>query len=135
MADRVILEVNAWQPAELEGMHDIYYGTALPPHRKPIPILAPGRPHRRALPALPAGEDRRRRRDGRARTRNAASSRPTPTSQPIAGHVLDFLSHEVKRAGCPPTLLPLQSGVGNVANAVLAGLAAGRSGRSPPTPR
>jgi len=39
MADRVILEVNAWQPAALEGMHDIYYGTALPPFRKPIQIL------------------------------------------------------------------------------------------------
>ena len=25
-ADHVILEVNSWQPAELEGMHDIYYG-------------------------------------------------------------------------------------------------------------
>ena len=41
LADRVILEVNSWQPIELEGMHDIYYGTALPPHRKPIPILGP----------------------------------------------------------------------------------------------
>ena len=40
-ADQVILEVNSWQPAELEGFHDIYYGTALPPHRKPIPILKP----------------------------------------------------------------------------------------------
>ena len=40
-ADRVILEVNSWQPAELEGMHDIYYGTALPPDRAPIPILRP----------------------------------------------------------------------------------------------
>ena len=34
-AERVILEVNSWQPIELEGMHDIYYGTALPPDRKP----------------------------------------------------------------------------------------------------
>ena len=25
-ADRVILEVNSWQPMALEGMHDIYYG-------------------------------------------------------------------------------------------------------------
>ena len=48
-ADRVILEVNSWQPSELDGMHDIYYGTALPPNRKPIQILAPadriGVPH------------------------------------------------------------------------------------------
>src|SRR5690606_39295064 len=28
-ADRVILEVNAWQSEHLEGMHDVYYGTAL----------------------------------------------------------------------------------------------------------
>ena len=41
-ADQVILEVNSWQPTELEGMHDIYYGTALPPNRKPIQILRPG---------------------------------------------------------------------------------------------
>src|SRR5664279_1273018 len=40
-ADRVILEVNSWQPMELEGMHDIYYGTALPPNRMPIQILKP----------------------------------------------------------------------------------------------
>ena len=41
LADKVILEVNSWQSEELEGMHDIYYGTALPPDRKPIPILRP----------------------------------------------------------------------------------------------
>ena len=40
-AERVILEVNSWQPIELEGMHDIYYGTALPPDRKPIQIVRP----------------------------------------------------------------------------------------------
>jgi succinyl-CoA:acetate CoA-transferase len=34
-ADKVILEVNYRQPAELDGMHDIYYGTALPPNRVP----------------------------------------------------------------------------------------------------
>jgi succinyl-CoA:acetate CoA-transferase len=50
MADRVILEVNSWQPAELEGMHDIYYGTALPPGRTPIPILRPS--HRIGVPYL-----------------------------------------------------------------------------------
>src|SRR5690606_15237377 len=40
-ADKVILEVNQWQSPALEGMHDIYYGTALPPHRVPIPLLRP----------------------------------------------------------------------------------------------
>jgi succinyl-CoA:acetate CoA-transferase len=40
----------------------------------------------------------------------------------IAGHVLEFLAAEVKHGRLPATLLPLQSGVGNIANAVLAGL-------------
>ncbi|HIV78643.1 MAG TPA: propionyl-CoA--succinate CoA transferase, partial [Candidatus Sphingomonas excrementigallinarum] len=35
-AGRIILEVNRWQDAALEGMHDIYYGTSLPPERVPI---------------------------------------------------------------------------------------------------
>jgi succinyl-CoA:acetate CoA-transferase len=40
-ARAVILEVNSWQNPALEGMHDIYYGTALPPHRVPIPLIRP----------------------------------------------------------------------------------------------
>ena len=40
-AEKVILEVNRWQNPALEGMHDIYYGTALPPHRVPIPLVRP----------------------------------------------------------------------------------------------
>jgi succinyl-CoA:acetate CoA-transferase len=41
-ADMIILEVNELQSAGLEGMHDIYYGTQLPPHRKPIPLTQLG---------------------------------------------------------------------------------------------
>src|SRR5215475_12310593 len=41
-AERVILEVNSWQPAALEGMHDIYYGLQPPPNRGPIPLISPG---------------------------------------------------------------------------------------------
>ncbi|MBQ0132854.1 MAG: propionyl-CoA--succinate CoA transferase, partial [Comamonas sp.] len=36
IADKVILEVNTKPPAKMEGMHDIYYGTAIPPRRMPI---------------------------------------------------------------------------------------------------
>ena len=66
-ADKVILEVNRWQPAALEGMHDIYYGTALPPNRKPIPLTHPddriGEPYLHVRP----GQGRRGRRDRRPR--------------------------------------------------------------------
>jgi succinyl-CoA:acetate CoA-transferase len=120
-ADRVILEVNSWQPSELEGMHDVYYGTALPPHRKPIQILAPadriGVPYLLCPPekivAVVETDDP---------DRNTAFKAVDRDSQLIAGQVLDFLSHEVRRGRLPATLLPLQSGVGNVTNAVLAGL-------------
>src|SRR5919205_4196568 len=40
-ADRVVLEVNSWQSDALQGMHDIYYGTALPPDRRPILLTHP----------------------------------------------------------------------------------------------
>ena len=40
----------------------------------------------------------------------------------ISEHLIDFLAHEVKKGRLPENLLPLQSGVGSVANAVLSGL-------------
>ncbi len=124
LADKVILEVNRAQPAELEGMHDIYYGMALPPHRKPIPLLKPddriGEAYLRVDPervvAVVATD---------APDRHVSFSPPDATSQRIAAHLLDFLASEVKRGRLGPQLLPLQSGVGNIANAVLAGLAGG----------
>jgi succinyl-CoA:acetate CoA-transferase len=120
-ADRVILEVNSWQPRELEGFHDIYYGTALPPHRRPIELTDPmqriGEPYLHVDPDKVVAVVETDRPD-----RNSPFSPPDSTSEAIAGHVLEFLRHEVATGRMPPELLPLQSGVGNVANAVLAGL-------------
>ena len=56
---------------------------------------------------------------------------PTPSrpavshSEMISGHVLDFLTREMRHGRLPAGLLPLQSGVGNVTSAVLAGLDGG----------
>ena len=47
---------------------------------------------------------------------------PDAVSQAIAGHVVRFLLDEVAADRIPPEFLPLQVGVGNIANAVLAGL-------------
>src|SRR3954465_7227258 len=41
IADRGVLEVNSWQSEALDGMHDVYYGTALPPDRRPIQLTRP----------------------------------------------------------------------------------------------
>jgi succinyl-CoA:acetate CoA-transferase len=124
VAERVILEVNSWQPAELEGMHDIYYGTALPPHRQPIQIVRPS--DRIGVPYLHCPTEKI---VAVVETdlpdRNTAFKPADEVSQLIAGHVVEFLTHEVRRGRLPDTLLPLQSGVGNIANAVMAGLDSG----------
>ncbi|HTV65332.1 MAG TPA: acetyl-CoA hydrolase/transferase C-terminal domain-containing protein, partial [Bryocella sp.] len=57
--------------------------------------------------------------------RNSPFKTPDENSRRIAGHILEFLSWEVKKGRMPSTLLPLQSGVGNIANAVLFGLEEG----------
>jgi succinyl-CoA:acetate CoA-transferase len=120
-ASKVILEVNAWQNEALEGMHDIYYGTALPPARVPIPLVKPddriGEPYLKVDPAKVVAVVETDRPD-----RNAPFSPPDEKARAIAGHILEFLSHEVKLGRLPSALLPIQSGVGNIANAVLTGL-------------
>jgi succinyl-CoA:acetate CoA-transferase len=120
-ADRVILEVNHWQPRELEGFHDVYYKAALPPHRLPIPLTDPtariGEPYLRVDPQKVVAVVETRLPD-----RNTRFAPPSEESRAIADHLITFLEHEVAAGRMPPQLLPLQSGVGNIANAVLQGL-------------
>lgn len=120
-ADKVILEVNSHQSAALEGMHDIYYGTERPPHRKPIPMEHTGdrigEPYLRVdLNKVVAVVETD------LPDRNTEFNAPDQTSEKIAAHILEFFTQEVKMGRMPSALLPLQSGVGNIANAVLAGL-------------
>ncbi|MBK1681158.1 acetyl-CoA hydrolase/transferase family protein [Rhodocyclus tenuis] len=120
-ADKIILEVNSWQNPELEGMHDIYYGTQLPPNRMPIPIVRPGdrigEQYFRCDPDKVIAVV-----ETHSPDRNTPFTPPDNDSRRIAGHVIEFLEHEVKKGRLPANLLPLQSGVGNIANAVMAGL-------------
>ncbi len=52
-----------------------------------------------------------------------ANSPADATSQGIAAHLIEFLEHEVAHDRLPKNLLPIQSGIGNIANAVIGGLA------------
>jgi len=120
-AKKVIVEVNSWQPEQLYGMHDIYYGTALPPNRKPIPLVRPDdRFGEKAFFCDPKKIVAIVETD--APDRNTPFSPLDADSKRIAEHVIDFLNNEVSAGRLPKNLLPLQSGVGNIANAVLAGL-------------
>jgi len=120
-ADAVILEVNSWQSDALDGMHDIYYGTDLPPNRRPIQLTRPGDrigvPHLRCPPDKVVAVV-----ETDAPDRNTAFKEPDEAARRIAGHLIEFLEHETRRGRIPAGLLPIQSGVGNVANAVLAQL-------------
>ncbi|HUL58973.1 MAG TPA: acetyl-CoA hydrolase/transferase family protein [Anaeromyxobacteraceae bacterium] len=121
VAEKYILEVNEWQDERLEGMHDIYSVTGKHGERQPIPVLKAddriGSPTLKidvskvAAIVVSTYPDR-----------NSAFKAPEPIHKAIAGHILDFLGAEVKAGRLPKTLTPLQSGVGNIANAVLVGL-------------
>lgn len=119
-ADKIILEVNAWQSEDLEGMHDVY-SMKTPGHNVPLPILTPG--DRIGSKYYDIDWDR-----VAAVVETDAADRNTPfkpldqESKTIAEHLLDFLGNEVAQGRMPKDLLPMQSGVGNIANAVLVGL-------------
>lgn len=123
-ADKIILEVNSKQNAKLEGMHDVYYGTALPPNRKPIMLTDPADRIGEKYLACPPEKVI-------AVVETAAADRNSPfkptddVSKKIAEHILEFFNQEIEQGRLPKELLPIQSGVGNIPNAVLEGLDSG----------
>ncbi len=119
-ADRVIVEVNLAKPIELEGMADVYV-VENPPNRKPIEICSPG--DRIGLPYIPCHPDKITAvviTNAQDRTRSLGKT--DSASEKISENIIDFLNREVEAGRLTNRLLPLQSGVGSVANAVLYGL-------------
>lgn len=127
-AKKVLIEVNARHPKELLGFHDIYEPDS-PPYRRPIPICN--------------AEDRigtqRVWVDAKKIMGVVHSNRPdevkdfspvTDVTTKIGQNVAEFLAGELKQGRIPKQFLPIQSGVGNVANAVL-----GAMGEHPEIPR
>ena len=118
-ADAVIVEVNTTQPLELEGMHDVYVPLD-PPNRLPIPIVKAD--DRVGTPFIPCTPDKIKfivPCDIKDHTRDLAPI--DENSKKMSHFTLEFLNAEIKAGRMPKNLLPLQSGVGNVANAVMAG--------------
>lgn len=119
-ADGVIVEINLSQPKELEGMHDVFVPLD-PPQRLPIPLIEPG--ERIGTPYIPCTPERIKAIVVTDITDKVRPLAPIDVmSKDIAGNLIGFLQNEVKSGRLPVNLLPLQSGVGNLANAVLAGL-------------
>lgn len=120
LAKKIILEHNTLLPRNIEGFHDIYIPND-PPYRKEIPIFKPsdriGSPILKVDPSKVIGV---------VPSHDHAGVKPftslDETTMKIGHNVCSFLLNELKVGRIPKEFLPIQSGVGNVANAVLYGL-------------
>ncbi|MCM2358450.1 MAG: acetyl-CoA hydrolase [Geobacteraceae bacterium] len=118
-ASKIVIEINTKLPS-LEGLHDCI-GVDLPPNKRPFDILTAK--DRIGSTSIPCDVDKivaivESRKDPVGRPLKA----PDRNSVLIAGHIIDFLQSEVKNGRLPKNLLPVQSGVGSIANAVVGGL-------------
>jgi len=125
LADKIIVELNHKHPKALRGIHDIYTPEA-PPNCKEIPIYKPsdraGAPFIKVDPVKIVGIVE-------TDLPNEISSF-TPvdeTTAKIGNNVANFLVGEMAASRIPKEFLPVQSGVGNVANAVLGAMGENKS--------
>jgi succinate CoA transferase len=121
MAKTIIVELNRHHPPEIMGIHDIYE-PADPPYRKQIPIYSPsdriGSPIVLVDPSKIAGVVETDLPD-EAR----GFSDVSPITAQIGLNVAEFLAAQLACGMIPKPFLPLQSGVGDIANAVLGSIA------------
>ncbi len=119
-AERIIIEINSAHPTALRGLHDIYEPRD-PPHRRELPIYAAsdriGSPVCRVDPRKIVGIIRTNIPDEAKPFKD-----PDAITKKIGENVADFLAREMRDGRIPKTFLPIQSGVGNIANAVLAAM-------------
>jgi succinate CoA transferase len=119
-ARRVIIEVNRFHYRKASEMADIVIPRP-PPHTNGIDLDHPlhriGKTYARVDPENVVGIVETGLPD-----ELGEFTPPDPVSQAIAGHVVQFLLNELATDRIPSEFLPLQVGVGNIANAVLAGL-------------
>jgi len=120
LADKIIIELNAHQPKSLLGIHDIFEPQD-PPSRRELPIFSAsdrvGSPICIVDPKKIAGIVYTDLAD-----ETKGFDEPTAVTDQIGQNVADFLVAEMRAGRIPPQFLPLQSGVGNIANAVLSAL-------------
>lgn len=128
VADRVIIELNHRHPPTLFGLHDIYE-PADPPHRREIPIYSVsdriGSPIVSVEPSKIAGVVEVDLDDD-----PVAFTAPNAVTERIGFNVAEFLARELSSGRIPKGFLPVQAGVGNVSNTVMAAI--GRHDDIPP---
>ncbi len=120
LADHIIVELNHACPKEMRGMHDIYEPLD-PPCREAIPVYKAsdrvGADCVKVDPSKILGivETNKPNEVGGFAPLDAVTEK-------IGENVAHFLAQEIKEGRIPQSFLPIQSGVGNIANAVLGAL-------------
>ncbi len=117
LADKIIIELNSRHPKALRGMHDIYEPLD-PPYRKELPVYTPsdraGSPVLKVDPKKIVAVVETNRKD-----EVGGFTAPDEVTSRIGKYVSEFLTQEIKADRIPASFLPIQSGVGNIANAVM----------------
>jgi succinate CoA transferase len=116
----VFIELNAFHSPKSIGIHDVYEPLD-PPYRQPIPITKPsdriGTTYLQIDPKKIVGVIEVNIPDEARSFKDA-----DPVTENIGQRVAEFLMADMKRGIIPSTFLPLQSGVGSTANAILGAL-------------
>lgn len=117
VCDKIIVELNSAYDNRIRGLHDIYT-PATPPHRREIPIYEPSDrigsdvlkvDPKKVVAVVPCHY-----------RYNVKPFTPVDaTTEKLGQNVAEFLKRELKEGRIPAEFLPLQSGVGNVSNAIL----------------
>ena len=120
LARTVIVELNSWHPKELRGIHDLTQ-VQDPPYRRDTGITGIrdriGTDHIAIDPAKIVVVDVNEPNEG------SGFAPVDEVTRKIGENVAKFFVAEMKAGRIPESFLPIQSGVGNIANAVLAALA------------
>lgn len=116
LAKTVIVELNSWNPKGMRGMHDIYEPKD-PPYREDMPIKSVrdrvGTPYLKVDPSKIVVVECNVPNEG------GGFAPVDEVTTKIGDNVANFFITEMKEGRMPKTFLPVQSGVGNIANAVL----------------
>jgi succinate CoA transferase len=120
LAKHVVLELNTFHNPNAKFIHDVYEPLD-PPYRKPIPIVNVG--DRIGKPYV---EIETKKIVGVVECNIPDEARAFKSNDPVTDkigfYVAEFLVNDMKRGIIPQTFLPLQSGVGSTANAILGAL-------------
>ena len=114
LADHIIVEWNHYHPKELRGFHDLYEPLD-PPFRREIPVYKPD--DRIGSTVLKVDPNKILCVVETNRPDEVGGFAPTDeVTEKIGDNVARFLAGELKAGRIPKEFLPVQSGVGNIAN-------------------